>query len=70
MEFVDQWTRDQISNAVENISTPSREQHKHVKQSAKEELNAVFQVRNMYFREISVGSKFQIVWIDFINYQQ
>jgi len=47
IEFEDQLAVDQTSNDVENISSPSGEEHTHAKQSAKEELNAVFQVLNM-----------------------
>ena len=47
IEFEEQLNVDQFSNAAENISTPSIEEHLHVKQSAKEELNAVFRVLHM-----------------------
>ncbi|CAF4897575.1 unnamed protein product [Rotaria socialis] len=47
IKFEEQLNDDQFSNAAENISTPSIEEHLHVKQSAKEELNAVFMVLHM-----------------------
>ena len=47
IEFEEQLNVDQFSNVAENISTPSIDEHLHVKQSAKEELNAVFRVLHM-----------------------
>ena len=53
IEFEEQLTADQVSSTTENISTPSLEEHVLVKQSAKEELNAVFHVLHVEKNETS-----------------
>lgn len=47
IEFEEQLTADQVNNTSESIRTPSCEEHLHVKQSAKKELDAVLQLLPM-----------------------